>query len=530
MQWKERRVSYPNGNMRITIPKPKIDIFKLVFLLSLILSVSSIIFSFRHDFIIAYGDSESHLNIAKRAIHSLTPGVAQLGGIWLPLPHLLMVPFVSLDFLWRTGLAGSIISGISYIVSCLYLYKLTFLVTQNKQASFLSFLVYALNPNVLYMQSTPMTEVLLITFFIISSYYFLVFLKNDQDMLSLIGASFFAFCATLTRYDGWFLVMIEASIIFLYYLKKGSWKELEGKFILFSTLAFFGISLWLTWNMMILGDPLYFTNSSFSAKSQQNNWYARGELPAYNNIYLSFLYYTFTMIKNVGWFVWGLSLVGLVLYFFGKSKNKPLVLLLLAVPFLFNIITLYLGQSIIFIPGLTPKTFEWDLFNVRYGMMMIPTIAFFVGYLFTVNRKAVKLLVILLVAIQMGIFISGREPVITLADGTIGLSASRHPDAERWITKNYDKGLVLLDDYARTISVLRSNIPMQNVIYIGNKPYWEESLKNPEKHARWVIIQQHDTVWHELYDDPIMQKHLFKYFTKVYTSPKILIFKRTSSI
>lgn len=523
MVWKK---NYQNGNMHTIKHKLNFNPLIAVFVISIILSIISMVYSFRNDYIITYGDSESHLNISKRVIHSLTPGVAQLGGIWLPLPHLLMVPFVAIDFLWRSGLAGSIISGISFVVSCLYLYRLTHLVTENKAASFVAFLVFALNPNILYMQSTPMTEILLISFFTVSSFYFIKFLKNDSDVLSLITASFFAFCATLTRYDGWFLVMVEASVIFLYYLNKRKWSELEGKFILFSTLAFFGILMWLVWNLTILGDPLYFTNSSFSAKSQQNQWYARGELPAYNNIYASFLYYSVTMIRNLGWFVFGLAAAGLVLFLFKREiRNKALVFLLLAVPFIFNMITLYMGQSVIFIPDLTPKHFEWNLFNVRYGMMMVPSMAFFVGFLFTIRNKVFRTLVIIVIAIQLGLFVTGREQVITLADGTVGLSASRHPDAERWITKNYDEGLVLLDDYARTISILRSNIPMQNVIYIGNKPYWEESLRNPQKHARWVIIQQDDTVWKSLYDDPAMQKHLFKYYTKVYTSPKILIFK-----
>src|SRR6266851_1529473 len=64
--------------------------------------------SYKHGYIVAYGDAESHLNIAKRVVDSLTPGFAQLGGIWLPLPHLLLAPFVLFNYLWRTGLAGSI--------------------------------------------------------------------------------------------------------------------------------------------------------------------------------------------------------------------------------------------------------------------------------------------------------------------------------------------------------------------------------------------------------------------------------------
>jgi hypothetical protein len=92
--------------------------------------------------------------------------------------------------------------------------------------------------------------------------------------------------------------------------------------------------------------------------------------------------------------------------------------------------------------------------------------------------------------------------------------------------QNYDGGLVLLDDYARTMSIIRSGIPMQNVIYIGNKPYWEESLQNPDKYARWIVMQKDDAVWTSLINDKVIEGRLYATFQKVYTSPEILIFRR----
>jgi hypothetical protein len=139
---------------------------------ALVLAVLATWYSYVHSYIIAYGDAESHLNIAKRVIDSLTPGFAQLGGIWLPLPHLLLIPFVHFNFLWHSGLAGSIVSGICFVVSAVYLYKIGFLLTKKKGAAWFVALAFMLNPNVLYLQSTPMTELTLIVFFIFSSYYY----------------------------------------------------------------------------------------------------------------------------------------------------------------------------------------------------------------------------------------------------------------------------------------------------------------------------------------------------------------------
>ena len=533
-------------NLSFSIPIKKIRAVKeyveklpyqrLVFYLSWILAVVATNYFFYHDLIISYGDAESHLNIAKRVVHSITPGFAQLGGIWLPLPHILLIPFVFFDSLWRTGLAGSIVSGAALVLSSIFLFKLTLLLTNNKYVAFLSSLVFIFNPNILYLQSTPMTELPLVLFFILSTYFFVKYIRNTNDILSLILAAFFGFCAVLTRYDGWFLVLFEAlTIILLYFhhVKRGfrikeSWKKIEGKLILFSTLAFFGVLIWMVWDLLILGDPFYFTNSQFSARTQQQEWLRRGELPAYHNLFSSFAYYLVTSMSNAGVIVFAVGLIGLILYL--KNKKDPhrfFISFILLVPFIFNVFTMFVGQSVIFIPHLTPVSFEWRLFNVRYGVLMIPVLSLFFAYVFFKAKEVgVKALMIFLLILQFGLYIVGYSKIITLADGVEGLSRARRPDAEYWIKQNYDYGLVLVDDYARTLSIIRSGIPMQNIIYVGNKPYWEVSLVAPERYARWIIMQKNDDVWKNIYDKKDVQGRLFKHFQKTYTSPQILIFRR----
>jgi hypothetical protein len=519
----------------------------LIVALSAIVAAAASYYYFDKGYLVSYGDAESHLNIAKRVIHSLTPGFAQLGGIWLPIPHVLMIPFVSVDFLWRSGLAGSIVSGLAFVVSALYLYRLGLLLTGAKAAGVIAAIVFIFNPNVLYLQSTPMTELPLLAFFTMSSYYFIKYIIDDKNIVTLILAAFFGFCATLSRYDGWFLVAMQAGVLALLYFPyktipknlwdlktkwdKQNWQKLEGLVLMFSTVAFFGILLWLAWDFLILGDPLYFTHSQFSAKSQQQSWLARGELPSYQNVWQSFLYYFVTSMSNAGVIIFGIALLGL--FYYMKDKNLRMrwyILLVLLVPFIFNVLTLYMGQSVIFIPHITPTTFEWTLFNVRYGVMLVPTVAIIIGYLFYKVPVKAKAAILAGFVLQAGLFGLGYSKVISLEDGVAGLSSAsaKIPDAQYWITDNYDHGLVLVDDFARTLSIVRSRIPMQNVIYVGNKPYWEESLKEPEKHARWIIMQKDDEVWNNILDRPEIEGRLYKYFEKAYTSPEILVFKRNA--
>ena len=507
----------------------KYEVYVLTFIVG-VLGVITSTYLFATNNLLLYGDAESHLNIAKRIVDSLTPGFAQLGGIWLPLPHLLLLPFVIFDPLWRSGLAGSIVGGISYIIAAIFVFKIIFLITKNRIASYAGFFVFATNPNILYLQSTALGELTLIAFFVLSVYYFLKYLHNCSSLPPLILSAFFGFCATLSRYDGWFLVLFESfCLITFFVIKRKKYSQMEGILILFSTLAFFGIFLWFLWDGLILHDPFYFTNSPFSAKSQQKGWLERGQLVTYKNLPLSTIYYSDATARNIGFIITGLDLTGLLLFVFTKNyPHKIYTILLLGFPFIFYIITLYLGQSIILLPDVTPKNFTWHLFNARYGVIMIPFSAFFIGVLFTKKNYLFNIFLLIMIGIQLFSFYNGTESVITYEDGKNGLSAMKQPDAQVWMAHHYDKGLVLLDDYARTISIIKSNIPLQNVIYVGNHPYWEKALKDPQQHVTWVVLQKNDTVWNYLFLTKTQQNNLYKYYQKVYTSPTVIIFKRNT--
>ena len=66
------------------------------------LGLAAIVFGFislslntLHGTMLLYGDAVAHLGIARRILDTNNPGIGNLGGVWLPLPHLLMLPFVA---------------------------------------------------------------------------------------------------------------------------------------------------------------------------------------------------------------------------------------------------------------------------------------------------------------------------------------------------------------------------------------------------------------------------------------------------
>ena len=103
-------------------------------------------------------DGEAHLNIARRVLDSRTPGPEQFGTVWLPLPHLLMIPSVMRDDWWHSGLAGAIPSAACFVLAGAFLFAAARRIYASSAAGWAVALLFALNPNMLYLQSTPMTE------------------------------------------------------------------------------------------------------------------------------------------------------------------------------------------------------------------------------------------------------------------------------------------------------------------------------------------------------------------------------------
>src|ERR1019366_3071824 len=164
-------------------------------------------FFYRGGYLAYYGDAGAHLNIARRILDSRTPGYDQIGSVWLPLPHVLTMLLARNDALWRTALAGSMVSGISFVLAGAFLFRTARRVFEGKAAvaAIAATVVFATNPNVLYLQSTAMNEPLFMAA-AMAVLYFTIRFRDTQSWAAVCGAGMGALCGTLTRYEGWFLV------------------------------------------------------------------------------------------------------------------------------------------------------------------------------------------------------------------------------------------------------------------------------------------------------------------------------------
>ncbi len=505
---------------------------RVVFLLSLAVAVVATAWAYHNNVILAYGDAEAHLNIAKRVTDSLTAGAAQLGGIWLPLPHILMAPFVAFDPLWRSGIGGSIVSVAAFVFLCVTLYRLAYEVTKNFTASYIAPLVVLLNPNSVYLATTPMTEILLLSMFTSSVYFFTKWLKT-QNLLHLVLASVFTALASLSRYDGWALVCIEVACIALFLvLKKVSYKIVEGTIFLYSFIAFMGILLWLIWNKVIFNSFLYFSESVYGSKEQQLFFLNNGYLPTYHNFTKSIVYFLEDIRLVVGLPVVLLALCGLGFFTYKVVSQKQmrylLIIILMLTPVFFYVLSLYIGQASLILPTFAAEDAKYTISNTRYGLQILLFIAIFAAFLGARFKKLIPI-IIMIIGIQAFMFIK-TDTVITYVDGTRGLSSqavSKGPDSpevEEYMRDHYDKGLVLMDDYRRPIGPVESGVPMQSFIGSGNKPYWNESFDDPAKHAEWIVLQKSDTdaIWKNLKRKDLLDQK----FVNVYRAGYLYVYKK----
>src|ERR1700726_963933 len=144
-------------------PPPKTysetEIVRLVWL-AIFASVFSFLIYNRNGDVLLYGDAVAHINIARRVFDSKTPGLLQLGTVWLPLPHLLIMPFIISKQMWQSGTGGSIPSMAGFVLGVLGIFRLVRgafgrdgeVDAAIQVGAWVSALVYGANPNLIYMQ------------------------------------------------------------------------------------------------------------------------------------------------------------------------------------------------------------------------------------------------------------------------------------------------------------------------------------------------------------------------------------------
>ncbi|HTH53431.1 MAG TPA: glycosyltransferase family 39 protein [Edaphobacter sp.] len=482
------------------------------------LALIALIVCMGRDYLLLYGDAVAHLGIARRILDTRNPGLVQLGGVWLPLPHLLMLPFVQKIAWWQNGVAGAWPSLLCYVLSVAGLYRLARRVMPSQWAV-VATAFYALNPNLLYLSTTAMTEPLFLAIMIWTTLLAMECVAAiDAARIPAVNGRMIVLgllitAAVLTRYDGWVFGAVVWCVI--------AWKvsraqkirpQLMFCFGFFTLLTVAGPITWLAYNQHFYHDALDFLRGPYSAAAIEKRTTPPGShhYPGWHNpFWAAVLYLRASQLDasfwETGFLVSAMAIAGLVL---AIRRRLELVSTLLWIPLPFYIYSIAFGSVPIFIPPLEPHSY----YNSRYGMEMLPVFAIFasitIAWLQERWSKAQPVLVrlmhpVALLLIAVGaIFMMYRVPLVLKEAMMNSVTRIGFEQALANEIKTFPQGAPILMYNSDHIGALqRAGIPLKQTISETDRDSWNAALAAPAQHAAYVIAIDKDPV------EAAVQKH-----------------------
>jgi hypothetical protein len=395
-----------------------------------------------------------------------------------------------------------------------------------KSAAYLAAAIYALNPNLLYMQSTAMNEPIALAFFIWSLVFLDEFLRavyppapesqvaapqlSSQKALEFFGITMYA--GALTRYDGWFSATVLGLILIALFVR---WcrqtanaqqrRAMTKSFVEVLLLNALVPVYWLVYTWAVSGNALDFINGPYSAKAIALRSTAKGAppYPGERDILTSALYFLKSAQLNVGSPFWGRVL--LLLAIIGTAAavwrfRRFGILLLLWLPLAFYALSIAYGSVPIYIPVWWPFSY----YNVRYGLELLPVFAVFPVLALTVLRERfgaapMKLAMALALAaiVAASYILAYAEKPITLREAETN-SRDRNSlelGLARTLIQLPPNTTLLMYEAEHAGALRLAGIPLSHVISEAEHPDWEWALLDPAHRADYAIACKGDPVW-----------------------------------
>ena len=474
--------------------------------------------SWRHHAMLNYGDAIGHLHIARRIFDSHRPGLSQLGSVWLPLPHLLMMPFAQVYPWWANGIAGAIPSAFAYITACIGLYRLVRRwLPPAPSAVALAF--FALNPNLLYLQTTAMTEPL----FLCETIWIVVVTiewRGSLDENPARSSRLFLLsialliAAVFTRYDGWILAFLVWLSIAVTLARRGRLNT--HVFWAASVLLAAAPAVWFAYNARFFGDWLSFARGPYSAKAIELRTAAPGypPHPGWHNPWLSLRFFIKVSELDAtaaafGNLLLALSVLGTAWACLTARRRLFLWALFLWISVPFYAYAVAYGSVPIFIPPWWPHS--W--YNTRYGMELLPAIALGLAFAVQIALELIRefkpvadglrwrTTAIVLIAAFIGfnfMWMLRQHPLVYI-EGTKNEAARRPydlgiPPALRSMLASRPGAIVLMNTSVYPELVSLTGIPLRQTLNESDKQYFKAALAAPAAHAAIVIAFDGDEV------------------------------------
>ena len=434
---------------------------------------------FRLGLTLAHYDARAHLVVARRILDSLTPGWQQIGAVWLPLPHVLNMLPVQVDGWYRTGASGVAISVLSMGLAAGSLASILLRTTGSIVAAATGATLLLINPNVLYLQSTPMTEPLLFGLTLFSVTATAAWVDTHQGRIegapvsvSTLWPGLGITGACLTRYEAWPITGILLAIAFTVMMRRGNrWDDSLrsiARLALWPIVAIAVFSLnsrWVVGSWFVPGD--FFVPENTEALGHP--------LVAWRQLREGLTLLAGDTLPRAGYV--GAALVAWAWF---RSRERASLALLLAL----------FAAAALPISAYT----QGHPFRIRYDVPLVIACASLAaaGIAVSWTLLRIPLAVALLVLVVRETPPLNLQAPIVVESQREALNMEGRRVITAYLEAHYDGRTIMmsmgsLGHYMHDLSLAR--FPIKDFLHEGNGEIWRFAMLGPRGHAGWLIIE-----------------------------------------
>lgn len=498
-------------------------------------SVVAYLYFDHQNTILGYKDTISHLLIGRRVVVGEVTGLAQLGGVWLPLQHVLIATLAWNDTLYSTGLAGSVFSMASYVAAVVLVWRIVLLVTGDRVAAWASALVFGLSANLLYLQATPMGEPVMYAGMLWAVWLLLSYLRTDRPTY-LFASAIVAALLVYVRYEAW---VFSAALWFvlLYTCLRQRRRMLagdqagQGSLIVYGFYMTLAVLGWQIWNQVIFGDWAGWLNGMYSSIAQTGDI----DTTQTADFRHTFLTYWYGMTHTVTLPLLALGVAGLVVMAWRERLSPQFAVLLATIaPAAFIMYGLYAGTQ-----PMNVMEVDGVIYNLRMALLMLLPAVLFTGYLISclprrgwlgaTTRTVAMLGLAALPAVTLthAVETDGDSVIMSLEARQARASFAEQREVGAFVAER-THGRVLVQSFGNEWVVF----PIQErVIYEGSQDLWTTSLDSPareQNRIEVVVMRTTPGYTDEVCDELGNSVELTSHFRLLLTTDDFRVYGRTS--
>jgi len=490
------RESIADGSLRRTARR----VYWIVLAAALAAGVAAAFHYANAGLTLSHYDARAHLVVARRVTDNLTPGWRQFGAVWLPLPHLLNALPVMWDWAYRTGAVavGMSIAAMAFGAAAI---SRALVIRTGSAAIALSVPALGLlNPNVLYLTATPMTEPLLLGLALLAVVAFDAWTQGPSSARATRAGLVLA-ALVMTRYEGWVLgaaLLLTAAVVSRSRkprLPLAMWVPTLAAVPAFALLGWASTGTWFLSTAFFVPDPSLHHRLDVVIDKMAGG-----------------------LIDLGGPILAASGLVGLLALFW-RARHAPSVLLFacLAASAALPLFAFYQGHP----------------YRVRYLIPLVVSAAVMSG--FAVAALPRRLRTVAAVSLVAGVLwtrppLDSQAAMVLEAQWETPFRLDREKVTAELLRRDDGTPILAsmgsLGHYMHEAS--RARLPLRRFLHEGNGDLWAEAVKSPRRSVRWMLIEERAEGGDELAARARQDPLFLEGFVRAFEAGGLVLYARTA--